>query len=43
MCELTYMLIFCLFKSYVRLLRRSGLLTFEFRFITAYNLYCIVL
>ena len=28
MCELTYMLIFCLFKSFVPLLRLSGLLTF---------------
>ena len=43
MCELTYMLIFCLFKSFVPLLRRSGLLTFEFSFITANNLNCIVL
>ena len=28
MCELSYMIIFCLFKSFVLLLRRSGLLTF---------------
>ena len=28
MCELTYMLIFCLFKNFALWLRRSGLLTF---------------
>ena len=28
MCELSYMIIFCLFKSFVLWLRRSGLLTF---------------